>query len=150
MDLNKVMLIGRLTRDPEGRTTPSGQTVCSFGLATNRIWTDNAGAKQEKVEYHNIVAWGKLADICTQYLKKGRKVYIEGRMQTRDWEGQDGVKRNRTEIIMENMIMLEAKGAGAAPAMPMAGKAPAEPDLPVVEVEQEKKEDDIKVEDIPF
>lgn len=152
MDLNKAMLIGRLTRDPEGRTTPSGQNVCSFGLATNRIWTNASGQKQEKVEYHNIVAWGKLADICTQYLQKGRKVYIEGRLQTRDWEGQDGVKRNRTEIIAENMIMLESKGASNQVATPTPEAAQPEPesDLPTVDVDEDSGNQDIKVEDIPF
>ena len=145
MDLNKVMIIGRLTRDPEGKTTPSGQNVCTFGLATNRMWTDaNSGQKQERVEYHNIVAWGKLADICTQYLGKGRKVYVEGRLQTRNWEAQDGTKRNRTEIVCENMIMLESKG-GAAP----GPKPKAAEELPTVNVDEDTS-GDIKVEDIPF
>lgn len=107
MDLNKAMLIGRLTRDPETRTIPSGQTVASFGLATNRIWTDQSGQKQEAVEFHNIVAWRRLAEICGQYLKKGSKVYIEGRLQTKNWDGQDGVKRYRTEVVAENLIMLD-------------------------------------------
>ncbi|RJR31204.1 single-stranded DNA-binding protein [Candidatus Parcubacteria bacterium] len=142
MDLNKAMIIGRLTRDPETRTTPSGQSVASFGMATNRVWTDSSGQKQEKVEYHNIVAWGKLAEICSQYLKKGRKVYVEGRLQTRDWEAQDGTKRNRTEIVAENMIMLESKGNTVLPAKSQSQ------DLPTVEIEEESSE--IKVEDIPF
>ena len=107
MNLNRAMLIGNLTRDPEVRTTPSGQNVASFGVATNRSWTDQSGQKQEKAEFHNIVAWGKLADICGQYLTKGKKIYVEGRLQSREWEGQDGIKRNRTEIVLENMIMLE-------------------------------------------
>jgi len=95
MNLNKAMIIGNLTRDPESRTTPSGANVTSFSVATNLIWTDANGAKQKKVEYHNIVAWRKLGQICAQYLHKGNKVYIEGRLQTRDWEGQDGIKRYR-------------------------------------------------------
>ena len=95
--LNRAMLLGNVTRDPEVRQTTSGQTVCSFGVATNRAWTDASGAKQEQAEFHNIVAWGKLAEICRQYMTKGRKVYVEGRLQTRDWQGQDGVKRFRTE-----------------------------------------------------
>jgi len=110
MDLNKAMIIGRLTRDPEVRTTPQGTTVCSFGVATNFIWTDPQGQKQEKVEYHNVVTWRKLAEICSQYLRKASKVYIEGRLQTRDWEGQDGVRRQRTEIVADNMLMLDSKG----------------------------------------
>ena len=109
MNLNKAMIIGNLTRDPESRTTPSGQAVCNFGVATNLIWTDANGDKQERAEFHNVVAWRKLAEICSQYLKKGSKVYIEGRLQTRDWEGQDGVKRYTTEIIASEMQMLDSK-----------------------------------------
>lgn len=108
MDLNKVMLIGRLTKNPELRSIPSGQHVTSFSLATNRSFSDASGGKQEKVEFHSIVAWGKLAEICTQYLAKGRRAYIEGRLQTRDWVGQDGVRRYSTEIFAENMIMLDS------------------------------------------
>lgn len=111
MDLNKAMIIGRLTRDPEIRTTPQGTKVASFGLATNFRWTDQQGQKKEQVEYHNIVLWRKLADIAEQYLKKGSQVYIEGRLQTRSWDGQDGKKNYRTEIVAGNMIML-ARAAG--------------------------------------
>ena len=99
MNLNRAQLIGNLTRDPETRTTPNGQTVSSFGVATSSTWKDASGQKQERVEFHNIVAWGKLADICQQYLGKGRKVFVEGRIQTRDWQGTDGVKKNRTESL---------------------------------------------------
>src|SRR3989344_3882196 len=113
MNLNRAMIIGNVTRDPEIRTTATGQTVASFGVATNHAWTDASGQKQEKAEFHNVVAWGKLAEICGQYLAKGRKVYIEGRLQTREWDGQDGAKRNRTEIVTENMIMLD-RGNGPA------------------------------------
>ncbi len=115
MDLNKVMVIGNLTRDPEMRNVPSGDSVANFGVATNRIWTDQAGQRQEAVEYHNVVAWRKLADICGQYLKKGNKVYIEGRLQTRDWEGQDGIKRYRTEIVARDLIMLGSPPGGRPP-----------------------------------
>lgn len=149
MDLNKVMIIGRLTRDPEIRTTPNGQSVASFSLATNRVWKDQSGSKQEKVEYHNIVAWGKLAEIVGQYLGKGRRTYIEGRMQTRDWEGQDGVKRYRTEVIAENMIMLDGRGQEA----PMTGQAAAhamENNMPAPSASHGNEDDEIKVEDIPF
>ncbi len=111
MNLNKAMIIGNITRDPEVRKTPNGQTVASFGVATNRRWTDQAGQKQEQVEYHNIVAWRRLAEIVGQYLKKGSKVYIEGRIQTRSWDDQSGTKRYKTEIVVENMIMLDKKGA---------------------------------------
>lgn len=105
MNFNKAVIIGRITRDPEVRTTPNGQNVASIGVATNRVWNSSSGEKQEKVEFHNVVAWGKLAEICGQYLTKGQLVLFEGRMETRSWEGQDGVKRSRTEIIAENMQM---------------------------------------------
>ncbi|KPJ85740.1 single-stranded DNA-binding protein [Parcubacteria bacterium SG8_24] len=144
MNLNRAMIIGNLTRDPEVRTTPNGQTVASFGVATNHSWTDQTGQRQERTEFHNIVAWGKLAEICGQYLGKGRKVYIEGRLQTREWEGQDGARRNRTEIIAENMIMLDrGNAAGAAPATASAARTPEQP-------ADVQGEDEIKVEDIPF
>jgi len=137
------MIIGNLTRDPEVRTTNNGQQVASFGVATNHVWTDSSGQKQEKAEFHNIVAWGKLADICGQYLAKGRKVYIEGRLQTREWQGQDGAKRNRTEIVAENMIMLD-RGNGAGPAMArQTAAAPAE-------AASAEGNEEIRVEDIPF
>lgn len=110
MSLNKVQLIGNLTRDPEMRQIPGGQVVTSFGLATNLSWTDQSGQKQDKPEFHNIVAWRKLAEICGQYLKKGSKCYIEGRIQTRSWEAEDGSKKFRTEIVADNMIMLDRKG----------------------------------------
>ncbi len=150
MNLNRAMIIGNLTRDPELRTTPSGQSVSNFSVATSFQWTDNAGQKQEKVEYHNIVAWGKLAEICNQYLGKGRKVYIEGRLQTRDWEAQDGTKRNRTEIIAENMIMLDRAPTGQAGAVP--SQPPAEPTLSPIpqQVDKGTGDQEIKLEDIPF
>lgn len=142
MDLNKAMLIGNLTRDPEVKTTPSGQNVTTFSIATNLVWTDANGEKQNKAEFHNIVAWRKLAEICGQYLKKGNKVYIEGRLQTRDWEGQDGVKRYRTEIVADNMIMLDTKNSASADysSAPTSGGAQPSP----------AQEDEIQVEDIPF
>lgn len=162
MDLNKAMIIGNLTRDPEVRTTPNGQSVANFSIATNRYWTDPSGNKQSAVEYHNVVVWSKLADICGQYLFKGKKVYIEGRLQTRDWEGQDGVKRNRTEIVADNMIMLSGRGEGPAQsATPYSAKASdggqepvaGEPTIePIVEqpAAQQESEEEVKVEDIPF
>jgi single-strand DNA-binding protein len=110
--LNRVQLIGNLTRDPELRYTPSGAAVCSFGIATNRSWTTDTGEKRDEVDFHNIVAWRKLAEICSQYLKKGGKVYVEGRLTTRNWTGQDGQQKNRTEVVIEDMIMLDSKGAG--------------------------------------
>src|SRR6056297_4221280 len=110
MNLNKAMIIGNLTRDPEVKSIPSGATVTRFTVATNLVWNDNQGQRQEKVEFHNIVAWRKLGEICGQYLKKGAKVYVEGRLQTNEWTGNDNVKRYKTEIVAENMIMLDRGG----------------------------------------
>lgn len=149
MNLNKAMIIGNLTRDPELRNTPSGQSVASFSVATNLIWTDQSGQQQKKTEFHNIIAWRKLAEICSKYLHKGSKVYIEGRLQTTDWTGQDGVKRYRTEIVAENMIMLDAKGGSAGDnfSAPRSSNA-AEP---VIEIPEEPMDDEeIRVENIPF
>src|SRR5260221_14698687 len=98
--LNKVQLIGNLTRDPELRYTPAGTAVCSFGLATNRSWTTDTGEKKEDTEFHNIVAWNKLGELCSQLLKKGRKVYVEGRLSTKAWTGQDGQQRKTTEVVI--------------------------------------------------
>ena len=137
------MLIGNLTRDPESKTTPSGQNVSTFSIATNLVWTDANGEKQKKVEYHNIVAWRKLGTICAQYLKKGSKVYLEGRLQTRDWEGKDGVKHYKTEIVAENMIMLDTKGGSSASSSGSSAEDFAQPDAPI-------GDDEIQVENIPF
>ncbi len=106
MNLNKAIIVGNLTRDPDAKTLPNGQAVSNFGVATNRRWTNkDSGEKQEQTEFHNIVAFGKLAEICNQYLNKGKMVLIEGRIQTRSWQGQDGIKKFRTEIVAENMQM---------------------------------------------
>jgi single-strand DNA-binding protein len=107
------MLIGNLTRDPELRYTPSGSAVCTFSLATNRSWTTDTGEKHEEPEFHRIVAWSKLAEICSQYLTKGRQIYVEGRLQTRSWTTQDNQQRTTTEIVIDNMLILDrAQGAG--------------------------------------
>jgi single-strand DNA-binding protein len=113
--LNKVSLIGNLTRDPELRYTPQGTAVCTFGLATNRQWVTESGEKKEDVEFHRIVSWNKLAEICSQLLTKGRKVYVEGRLQTRSWTGQDGAPRQTTEIVINDMIILDPKKEAASP-----------------------------------
>lgn len=141
MNLNKAMIIGNLTRDPEMRTTPSGANVASFSIATSLVWTDQGGQQQKKTEFHNIVAWRKLAEICGQYLRKGAKVYVEGRLQTTEWTGQDNVKRYRTEIVAENMIMLDRQGSNTG------GDARNEvtPEIVGGEIEEE-----IRVENIPF
>src|SRR3989344_7668208 len=112
--LNKAVLIGNLTRDPELRYTPSGTAVCTFGLATNRQWTTDSGEKREDVEFHRIVAWNKLAELCAQLLNKGRKVYVEGRLQTRRWTAQDGTERSTTEVVISDMIILDSRTAAAS------------------------------------
>lgn len=168
MDLNKVMIIGRLTRDPELRTTPSGINVCQIGLATNFVYNNQqTGQKVEQVEYHNVVMWRKLGEIAAQYLKKGRRVYVEGRLQTRSWDGKDGQKRSRTEIVADNMIMLDggsrddsgftpasrpaAQETSQAPAAVASKPAPTE-DLPTIQQGEDlgANADDVRVEDIPF
>ena len=150
MNLNRAQLIGNLTRDPETRTTPNGQTVSSFGVATSSTWKDASGQKQERVEFHNIVAWGKLAEICQQYLGKGRKVFVEGRIQTREWQGTDGVKKNRTEIVAENMIMLDKAPAGQGAANASWAPKASAPSSDVPAMASAPAEEEIKVEDIPF
>ena len=163
MNLNKDMIIGNLTRDPEMRTTPQGTAVCSFGVATNFVWKDQQGQKQEKVEFHNIVAWRRLAEICGQYLRKGSKIYIEGRLQTKEWEGQDGNKRQRTEIVAENMIMLDSKGANQGNYSPepqvkkQTESQPIQESTPATEpgnnsptTESKLNKEEVSVEDIPF
>ncbi|SRR5260221_9388569 len=112
--LNKVQLIGNLTRDPELRYTPSGTAVCTFSVATNRSWTTEGGEKKEEVDFHRIVAWNKLAEICSQLLVKGRKVYVEGRLANRKYTKQDGNEQNITEIVIEDMIILDSKREGLA------------------------------------
>lgn len=107
--LNRVQLIGNLTRDPELRYTPQGTAVCTFGLATNRSWTTDTGEKREEVEFHRIVCWNKLAEVCSQLCTKGRKIYVEGRLATRSWTGQDGQKRTTTEIVIDDMILLDSR-----------------------------------------
>jgi single-strand DNA-binding protein len=110
--LNKAILIGNLTRDPELRYTPQGTAVCTFSIATNRQWTTESGEKKEDAEYHRLVAWNKLAEICSQLLKKGRKVYVEGRLQTRNWTAQDGGQRSTTEVVISDMIILDSRREG--------------------------------------
>jgi len=144
MDLNRATILGRLTRDPELRSTTSGKTVATLSVATNRVWSDQSGQKQEQSEFHNCVLWGKLADIAGQYLSKGRRVYVEGRIKTRDWVGADGVKKYRTELVADNLIMLDGpRGTGSAPA---AGSG----DDSMPPMDDNTGDDEIKVEDIPF
>ncbi|MFA4815355.1 MAG: single-stranded DNA-binding protein [Candidatus Gracilibacteria bacterium] len=146
--LNRAQIIGNVTRDPEVRQTSGGQTVASFAVATNSSWTDKMGQKQEKAEFHNVVAWGKLAEICQAYVKKGRKIYVEGRMQTRDWDGEDGVKRYRSEIVAENLILLDRSGA------PEGGVVyDREPQSSAVRPQQEEPAgvpEEVTLDDLPF
>ena len=166
MNFNKVILVGRLTRDPELRNTPSGASVCSFGLATNRVWTDrNSNEKRNETEFHNIVMWRRLAEIASQYLRKGSLVLIEGRLQTRTWEDAGGNRRERTEIVADNMQLapksMSPRGSSfTPPATPPRAdsnqnnrpnnSSPTsipEEEIPIIE---EDDEGEIKVEDIPF
>ena len=156
MDLNRAQIIGNVTRDPELRTTATGQNVCTFGIATNMQWNDAQGQKQQRTEFHNLVAWGKLAEICNQSLTKGRKTIVEGRLQTREWEAQDGAKRNRTEIVAENMIILDRPPQGGAPRVGSPSSEPTvEPIAPAASapppaMDKGMGEQEIRVEDIPF
>lgn len=155
MNVNKVILVGRLTRDPEIRTTPNGQTVATVGLATNSYWTKD-GQRQERTEFHNIVLWGKLAEIAGQYLSKGQEAYFEGRLQSRSYTGKDGVERKVTEIVAENM-QLGARAGGGGSAVRSVAVAPAastgsakpktEEEIPTINLDEDK---DIKIEDVPF
>ena len=111
-DFNQAIVMGNLTRDPEMRTTPSGQNVTSFSVATNRSWQDQSGERKDAVEYHNIVAWGKLGELVNNYLKKGRKVLVVGRLQTRNWDAEDGSKRNRTEIVATDINFVGGQADG--------------------------------------
>ncbi|MBI5561340.1 MAG: single-stranded DNA-binding protein [Deltaproteobacteria bacterium] len=130
--VNKVILIGHLGKDPEIRYTPSGMAVANFSMATTENWKDKEGGKQEKTEWHRIVAFGKLAEICGEYLSKGKQVYVEGRIQTRAWDDKDGNKKYTTEIVANQMQMLGSKGgaggAGAPSSEPAAGEGPP-PDM---------------------
>lgn len=155
--LNRVQLIGNLTRDPELRYTPQGTAVCTFGLATNRTWTTDNGEKKEDAEFHKIVAWNKLAELCSQLLTKGRKVFVEGRIATRSWTGQDGQARNSTEIVIEDMIILDSKRSGGEAfeeEAPQTHPEEESQEAPVEEKKETKKKEapseDVNPDDIPF
>lgn len=153
--LNKVLLIGNLTRDPELKYTPTGVAVCTIGLATSRSWTTDAGEKREETEFHRLIAWRKLAEICGQYLFKGKKIYAEGRLVTRKYTAQDGQEKSITEVVLDNMIMLDNKRAGDEVPTPSAAPVQSTTSVPT-EPEQSKPtaspEDTATVapEDIPF
>ncbi|MBU6500293.1 MAG: single-stranded DNA-binding protein [Patescibacteria group bacterium] len=149
MNLNKVFLIGRLTADPQLRTTAGGQSVASFSLATNRVWTDKSGAKQESTEFHNIVVWGRQAEITSQFLTKGSTVMIEGRLQTRSWQDKQGQSRKTTDIVAERVQFGPRPQGGARPvnvAAKIDSDAAAE-EIPTINLEEEGE---VKPEDLPF
>ena len=166
MNLNKIFLIGRLTQDPESRSTAGGQNVTTLRMATNRVWTNQSGQKQDATEYHTVVAWGRLAEIAGRYLRKGGLVMIEGRMQPRNWTGQDNIKRYSTEIVAESLQLgprpqgqgLPGQGTGEGPASESRSSAPAtpEPEIPIIDENEplqsgvEEGEMKIKEEDLPF
>ena len=141
--VNKVILIGNLGKDPEIRTTPQGTSLARFSVATTTNWKDSSGARQEKTEWHDVVAWEKLAQICGEYLHKGKMVYVEGSLQTRSWEDQNGQKRYKTEVKANNVVMLSPRDASRAPGgAPGAGTGPRE----ASEVAEAPAYDD----DVPF
>ena len=158
--LNKVQLIGNLTRDPELRYTPSGAAVCSFSIATNRNWTTDTGEKKEEVEFHRIVSWNKLAELCSQFLTKGRKVYVEGRLSTRSWTAQDGTQKQTTEIVISDMILIDSRRIGEeqAPSEESQEQAPKKETKKKEEAQKQTKEEiaespqeeEIAPDDIPF
>lgn len=160
--LNRVQLIGNLTRDPELRYTPSGTAVCTFSVATNRNWTTDTGEKKDEVEFHRIVAWNKLAEICSQFLTKGRKVYVEGRLTTRSWNAQDGTQKQTTEIIISDMILLDYRRTEGGEAVtssdiqeekktssktkPTPSKKPPKSE----DLQETPSEEEVAADDIPF
>ncbi len=152
--LNKAQVIGNLTRDPELKKTTGGQSVCTVGVATNRYWTDSSGQKRDEAEYHNIVCWGKLAEICAEHLKKGVKVFFEGRLQTRNWEDEGGVKHYRTEIVANDMIILSPRNGGAGEDAYTSADNSSDTDsagkASVTEASKTDSLDEIDPEDLPF
>lgn len=162
--LNRVQLIGNLTRDPELRYTPNGTAVCSFGLATNRSWTTETGEKHDESEFHNVVSWNKLAELCSQFLVKGRKVYVEGRLSTRSWQTPEGQQRSKTEVVIDDMILLDSRksqeegGSQAHFEAPQKSTAPVrskqaseKAEKPAEEKEEKQEvEEQISPDDIPF
>lgn len=168
--LNKVSLIGNLTRDPELRYTPQGTAVCTFSIATNRSWTTDSGEKKEEADFHRIVAWNKLAELCSQLLTKGRKVYVEGRLSNRSWTGQDGAQKSITEIVINDMIILDPRrdvspdAEESAPTDTLSDvvpniasesqesqeKVPEKKKVKSKKEEASSKEEEINPDDIPF
>jgi single-strand DNA-binding protein len=151
MYINKAIIYGNITREPELKSLPSGSQVCEFGVATNRVWKDKNGAKQESVDYHNIVVFGRQAELIKQYLHKGSGVFLEGRIQTRSWDAQDGTKRYRTEIVADRIQFGPKSGGSAGPYEPRetsekSEKSKGKEETPAIEYPEEE----INSEDIPF
>ncbi len=155
-NVNLAIIMGNLTRDPELRYTPNGQPVTSFGVATNRSWKDANGEKKDEVEFHEVVVWGKLAELCSQYLTKGRKVHVMGRLQTRSWEGQDGAKRQKTEIVAQDIAFVDSRRDGGD--FPIDDEKPAAKKADSKKAKKDEKEsatveaeeEEINIDDIPF
>ena len=155
MYINKAFIFGNLTRDPEVRALPSGIQVANFAVATNRVWKDKNGTQQKSVDYHNIVVFGRQAELAAQYLKKGRSVFVEGRMQTRSWEGQDGQKKYRTEIVADRFQFGPRTGEGNFVQTAETDKTPVGKEVKKKEGEEEGAviqypEEEINADDIPF
>jgi len=148
MNLNKIFIIGNLTRDVALRTTPSGQSVADFGVATNRVWIDSQGQKQQEAEFHNVVVWGKMAEICSQYLAKGRLVLIEGRIRTRSWQDSSNQKRYKTEIIAENIQFGPRPVKEGGLELPPDQTEASDSELPALEENDSSEE--FNSEEIPF
>lgn len=163
MNVNKVILVGRLTRDPDMRTTTSGQQVATLSMATNNFWTDKSGTRQERTEFHTVILWGRLAEIAGQYLTKGQECFVEGRLQTREYTAKDNTERRVTEVVGETMQLGSraqggAQGQSGAPraSAPAVAAAPAaasknaqvEEEIPTINLDDER--DEIKIEDVPF
>ncbi|OHA88689.1 MAG: single-stranded DNA-binding protein [Candidatus Zambryskibacteria bacterium RIFCSPHIGHO2_01_FULL_43_27] len=150
MYINKAFIFGNLTRDPENKALPSGIQVANFSVATNRVWKDKNGAKQESVDFHNVVVFGRQAEIVTQYLRKGSSVFVEGRIQTRSWDGQDGTKKYRTEIVAEK-IQFGPKGGSSSGSAPASSASQSQSDAPKEALDTiEYPEEEINPDDIPF
>lgn len=169
MNVNKVIIVGRVTADPQLRSTPSGQSVSGFGVATNRVWTDKSGAKQNETEFHNVVVWGRTAEIAAQYLKKGSLVFIEGRLRTRSWQDKQGQPRKTTEIVTERLQLgPRVQGAGGPPNFSQEGSAavqnvPHKEEIPTINLDSldelaaepgagldENAKGEVKEDDLPF
>ena len=154
LNLNRAQILGNLTRDPEMRFTPNGQAVSNFAVATNRRWKNQDGTDGEATEYHDVVIWGKMAENVSPMMKKGGPVFVEGRLQTRSWEGQDGNKRYKTEIVADNVIILNSRSGATGTWSPDKKVDNASEENTVEEITKEpsspKNEDEIDIEEIPF